>query len=321
MDRDEEILAKYFPLHRVQITNSYISKPHVWIRDILKSDLVYMWFGSYFGFPIVLTTKLLGRKLVIVAGGYDVANAPEINHGTYSKSWLHKLARTLLLKFADQVLTISEFNKMEAIQNARIPSAKCSMIYLAIQTLPSFLKPSSWEKRKNQVVMTASATESSFKTKGIDQFIAAAKKCPDIDFLLVGKLDSFCTQKISEAQLPNLKTTGYLEFHSPEFLEALNQSKIAVQLSFYESFGAAIIDAGMCGCEMVATDRGALPEVVSKEGYIVPYGDLLALEQKIREILRKSTSDCDGRSARLAETYGPHRRETKLVDFIKRLNA
>src|SRR5690606_34887763 len=138
---------------------------------------------------------------------------------------------------------------------------------------PENFTPLEWPQRKDQVSMVASSHRGSFKTKGIDQFLALAAQMPETKFNLIGGQDSWVLQQIQSRGLQNLQVTGFLPYHSPEFLQILNESKVAVQLSFYESFGAAIIDAGLCGCEMIVYNRGALPEVVGNQGQVVDYGD------------------------------------------------
>lgn len=319
MDRDEEILKKTFPTRRIFLSNSQLLKVHQWVQHILWADVVYLWFASYFALPMILVTQLLGRRLAIVTGGYDVAKASEIHHGTYAKSWLHRFFRTLILRAADEILCVSEFNRQEAIGNAGLAPEKCKTIFLAVDSPPAEFKMRPWNERFQQAVMVASVTEGSYQTKGLDQLLLLAERCPEISFVLVGSLDSFCQQQVKQAGLSNLKCTGFLPYHSSEFLEALNQSKVALQLSFYESFGAGVVDAGLCGCEMLVFGRGALPQTVGKEGFVVPYGDLQAAERKLWELMQKSSAPAELRIQALAEKYSVRRRSQALTTFIEHL--
>lgn len=316
MDRDEDILSEHFPTRRVFLSNSCLLK-FQWLKDLIWCDLVYLWFASYFATPVVLAAKLFGKKLIIVTGGYDVARADQIGHGTYSKGFLQKSFRSFLLRQADSILCVSEFNKKEAVTNAGLNAEVCHVIPLAVQGPPADFTPQRWEARKNQAVMIASATRGSYRTKGLDQLLILAKACPDVNFILIGSLDEFCQNLIQAEGLKNLTTTGFLEYQSRPFLEVLNQSKVALQLSSYESFGAAIIDAGLCGCEMLVFNSGALAEVVSDSGNLVPYGDITGLSHKLRGLLGQDHSNKGDITQKLIKKYAPKTREAALVSYIK----
>jgi hypothetical protein len=43
------------------------------IRGVLWADLTYSWFGSFHAFFTFLFSKILYKKSIVVAGGYDIA--------------------------------------------------------------------------------------------------------------------------------------------------------------------------------------------------------------------------------------------------------
>jgi len=52
-------------------------------------------------------------------------------------------------------------------------------------------------------------------------------------------------------------------------------------------FGLIILEALACGCPVIATDAGAIPEIMKAilPDFIVPAGDPIALREKIRDFL------------------------------------
>ncbi len=53
----------------------------------------------------------------------------------------------------------------------------------------------------------------------------------------------------------------------------------------YEGFGLPAGEAMACGCPVIASDRGALPEVVGDAGLLVPAGDSAALARALAGLL------------------------------------
>ncbi|HEV8493395.1 MAG TPA: glycosyltransferase, partial [Candidatus Angelobacter sp.] len=57
----------------------------------------------------------------------------------------------------------------------------------------------------------------------------------------------------------NLIHTGYIE--TPELAALFRHAHAFVMPSLYEGFGLPLIEAMSCGCPVIASDRGSLPEV------------------------------------------------------------
>ena len=81
----------------------------------------------------------------------------------------------------------------------------------------------------------------------------------------------------------------HIQFHhgiSTEQLVALyGQASLAVVPSEYEGFGLPAAEAMACGVPVVATDGGALPEVVGDAGLVVPAKDAKALAGAMGRLL------------------------------------
>lgn len=73
-------------------------------------------------------------------------------------------------------------------------------------------------------------------------------------------------------------------------LEALYRSAVALVFpSQYEGFGNPALEAMTAGCPVVASDAGALPEVIGDGGVVVPVGDIGALSNAVTKILADRT--------------------------------
>jgi len=60
---------------------SRVVNPFTLWREVKHHDLMFGWFASWHTFLPVQFAKTLGKPSVLVIGGYDVANMPEIDYG------------------------------------------------------------------------------------------------------------------------------------------------------------------------------------------------------------------------------------------------
>ncbi len=63
-----------------------------------------------------------------------------------------------------------------------------------------------------------------------------------------------------------------------------------VQPTLYEGFGLAIAEAIACGCKVVTSDRGAVPEVAGEFGTCIPPKDVQAIATAMFESARNQYS-------------------------------
>ena len=204
----------------------------------------------------------MNRSVVVVAGGYDVAKTGDYHHGIFDKSVVHKYLTRLLFHLSDQVLSVSEFNKNEAIHNAKIVESKIRLLPLGFKF---DLKDCSQIKRKKIVTMISNLDSMRFMIKGADRFCKLASFNPDFRFRIIGKLSSEVLHKIQKLELSNIELIGEVEFASKEFDQYLLESMYIAQFSRYESFGAAVIDGAIRGCHPLVSDQSALQELVGPE--------------------------------------------------------
>src|SRR5579883_2852798 len=58
------------------------------LKSIFKTftcDALYIWFADYYSLAPTLAGRLLGKKIVVIAGGFDVGYIPELNYGARAR--------------------------------------------------------------------------------------------------------------------------------------------------------------------------------------------------------------------------------------------
>lgn len=276
------------------------------LRGVLWADLTYSWFAHNHSYLAVMLANLLGKRTIVIIGGYEVAREPEIGYGALLDQKLAKRVN-YIIQNADHILAVSEFNKREILELS--DSRHVAVVYNGIdcaQFTPG-------EGKGDLVITVCQINRNNITLKGLDTFISAARRLPDLRFAVIGRVLDKSIEALKQDAPPNVDFVP-----SPsqdEILQWYRRAKVYCQLSYRESFGVALAEAMSCECVPVVTDRGALPEVVGDVGFVVPYGDTEATAAAILEGLRSDR----GRAARIRvqEEFSFEERREKIREIIE----
>ena len=253
------------------------------------ADVVVSWFGTFHALFAFAVARLLGRKCIVIASGYDLAAVPEIDYGNM-RPGVRRLVGRSVLGMAHQVLAVSEFAAKEARENARVPDAKLKVIRHGLADPTKGAGVPDVEKREGRVLSVGEVNQSNLTRKGLATFVRAAHTLPDTPFELVGFwADDGAIEFLRSIAPANVEFVGRAS--DADLMARMRTAKVYVQVSGHEAFGVALAEAMLHGCVPVVTDRGALPEVVGDAGRYVPYGDADATAASIREALRSDQSN------------------------------
>lgn len=284
------------------------------LDSVKSSNFVLCWFGSRGAAIAVLFAKLFKKKVAVIAGGQDVAYAPELNYGL-----MGKVSHRRFIQFAfnncDVAIAVSKFSGGELLRWTH-PKKVC-VIYNGVD-IPT-LSLRSLDSRKG-VLCIARITAQTIRIKGIEFILRAATLLPNVSFTLVGEISKEAYASIEPLIPQNVKIAGALP-HST-VMELCLMSKVYVQPSYYESFGVALAEAMAYGCAPVATNRGALPEVIGDAGFYVDYGDYQGLARQIQIAL--SSDFGHSARARVGNLFSIDKRRnllTRLIDSLIKDNA
>jgi glycosyltransferase involved in cell wall biosynthesis len=309
VERDLRILRKKHEVRELHFRGLF-SLPKIFVA-VLWSDLSFAWFASIHAFWAVLFSKILGRKAVVVSGGYDVACVPEIRYGLCYQ-WWKRWCPKFVFRLADLILCVSKYNMRETLTNARAPRRKVRMIYHGIET-------EEWKisEKEYSVVSVGSVDRVSFARKGIDVYASAVSLIQGFDARLVGKVSADIQSRISQLSRGKLEMTGRVSF--ADLRRAVQKARVYVQPSWHEAFGCSVAEAMLCGCVPVVSRRGALPEVVGDCGFYLDRATPEELAAKIKVAL-DSNIGIKARQ-RIVDNFPFERRERDLLSAIKTLNA
>ena len=251
-----------------------LGKIYSLFRAIRKSDVVFLWFASYHAFITTILTRFVQRPVIVVTGGYDVACVPEIHYGLALKRTTRAMVK-YVLKRATRIISVSNFNKRELQNNYNIDT---SIVVPNARDVEKFY-PSG--QKEDLVTTVCYINWKNVKVKGLCSFLLVAKELPDLQFAIIGNGPDDVVDYLRARAPKNVVIPGRVS--DEEILHYYQKTKVYCQLSFYESFGVAVVESMLCECVPVVTNIAALSEVVGTTGFLIEYDNVDDIAKKIKE--------------------------------------
>jgi len=317
VNHDIEILKNHFDVRVIVVFHevknkknpvSVVSLLYKLLKGIIWSDIIFCWFATDTAYVALRMARLFRKKSVVVIGGYEVANEPEIGYGALQNERVAARVAYILAN-ADKIIAVSEFSRKQ-IEGIEKPQ-KMQLLYNSVDT--DKFHPG--RQKEDIVSTTCFVNRDTIKRKGLLTFIEAAKNVSNAEFFIVGKSSDDSIEYLRSIAPGNVTFTGFVP--DDELIDLLQRSRVYCQLSFYESFGVALAEAMACGCIPVITDRGAMHEITGDIGYQVSYGDADATAEAIRKAL--ASHDEDRARERIVENFSSEKRERELVELVEEL--
>lgn len=273
---------------------------------IARSRIVYVWFSSGRAATLALVLgKILRKRVVSVAGGSEVSTDPSIR-GRDRRARLRFFFTRVILETADCVLCVSNFTRREVLRYST--PRRCEVIYNAVDA--DKFKGTT----KGDVVMTVATGK--WNTKGMDRFVQLASNLPHRRFMVVGNVVKEMPPDVARPK--NVDFVG--EFSSSRLVPVFGEARFYCQLSRYESFGVALAESMLAGCVPIASDAGALPEIVGDAGFVVPRGDPAKAAEIIDEYWSRNEELGLRARNRIKTAYSMSRRTSMLKSLLKEIN-
>jgi len=308
VQRDRSILQEAFRVRNIE-WNGKRSIPHLaWA--VLRSDVTFAWFALDHAYGACRLAELFGRKSIVVVGGVDVARVPELAYGAHLEPRMAYRSR-YALAHSDRVLVVHDSLREEIARNTGIRRSEIMTVPLGFDT--EFF---AGDGRPRDAVLTVGfVTDVNIRRKGLDTFVEAAKRLPDLPFVLVGAKPSAATDRLKAAAPPNVEFLPPLETQA--LREQYRQARVYVQASLYEGLPSALGEAMACGCVPVGTRVAGIPDLIGDTGVYVPQRDAEATAAGIREAYE---SDLGGSARRrIEERFSHARRKQALIDIVRTL--
>jgi glycosyltransferase involved in cell wall biosynthesis len=242
-------------------------------------DLILTSFLSSFTKPLLhLKQSGFTRKLVILD---HTSGSAELSYG------LRRIAKRIrgwwVGRIIDAILPVSNWIANRDIERVFLPSKKISTVYdgIPLDRCKGLAPP-------NHPVGRIAFAGQLMPYKGVLTLLRALiilrSRGHDIGELHLagkgdqeGELKAFC-------QTNNLNHVRFLgHIHSvPELFASADL--VVIPSEWMEAFGLVAAEAMACGCAIIASDAGALPEVIADAGVIFPSGNAEKLADAIQQL-------------------------------------
>lgn len=271
-------LRERYDVTECYLRSRWINAASMW-QQVRSHDLIFGWFASWHTFLPLLFARLSGKPSLLVIGGYDLANMPEIGYG-HQRGGLKRWVSQRTMRLANSLVTNSYYSRSEAARNARVAEEKVHAVYHGVNDLVKSLPQG---PRARIALTVGNIDRANLRRKGHEPFVRTAALMPGVNFVMAGGWKDDAIEYLRAIATPNVTFTGWLS--DEELWGYYRKAAVYVQASLHEGFGLSVAEAMLAGCIPVVTTAGALPEVAGEFGISIAEPTPALIAQAIEEAL------------------------------------
>jgi glycosyltransferase involved in cell wall biosynthesis len=318
IELDRELLASRYEVEKLYSPRPQLNLLALW-RAVRRADVVLGWWAHVHTVLPFALAALTRTPTVLIVGGFDTANLPEIGYGNQRRGvkelWRRVISR-FVMRRATVLATNSNYSVGELERNAGIPPSRVTVIHHGV---PDPFERDPEPSPERLAVTIGLVTAANLERKGLRPFVRAAAELPDVRFTVIGPWVDGADDELRELAGPNVELTGFLS--RQELDGRLRAAAAYVQASQHEGFGMSVAEAMLAGAIPVVTRAGALPEVVGDAGVVVDDVTPAALASGVRVALAAGFEQRLAARRRVLSEFPVERRREGLFDLVERALA
>jgi glycosyltransferase involved in cell wall biosynthesis len=289
-----------------------VPNPIAVVRGVLWSDVVVGWFASWHTFFPLTLAWVLRKPSVLIVGGFDTANMPDIGYG-YQQGGVRRWASRFVMKRATRLVTNSRYSLSEIERNTPISPERVTVIHHGVPDPFGGLPDPSARERTAMTV--GHLVRNTLEQKGHRPFVRAARELPDVRFVFVGQWHDDAIEVLRELAGENVEFTGWVT--DEKLHDLYRRASVYVQASRHEGFGLAVAEAMLAGCVPVVMNVTAMPEVVGDAGVLIESQEPEAVAAGVREALELGPDAHARARERILGAFPLDRRGTALLTVVE----
>lgn len=289
-------LPKNFKVVRTSITAKQPILNILWHSFILPFLLI-KYKADVLHLPWHSAALLIKTKPTIITI-HDLTEYRLATHYSKSRMIYRKLMIPISARLADMIIAVSEYTKQDIVKYLKVNPKKVKVVYNAPK---SIYKPV--DRRKAQSYLADKYNIGSpfilyvgqiqHPNKNLIPLLHAFKSISDRfpmhKLVLVGKKHHTgepVYKTVTDLNLSDkIVFTGYVPDEDLPYF--YNSAEVFVYPSLFEGFGIPVVEAMACGCPVITSNTGALPEIAGDAATLVDPSNAFAIGMAIRNILNK----------------------------------
>lgn len=297
-------------------------------RHVPGADSVYTYFAGFHCFPHILLASLLGKRIVMTAGGFDAASIPSLQYGVfYRKNFLQSIVR-LEYRLAHRIAVVDpslifNVNTYAAGGGSGYTSgilAFCPSVAEKLCVVPGCADGNFWtmpDKKsvRSGVIFVAVINRwSTFLAKGGEIILGLASDMPDIQFTLAG-IQEDVQNIIKSKDLSNIRLMPFLDQN--QLRKEYQTHSVFLLPSYTEGLPNVLCEAMLCGCIPAVSEVNGMPAAVGATGFVVSKPDVNLWKQAVQQALQANHSLREAGRDHILAHYSPQIRQQKLMGLLK----
>lgn len=282
------------------------------VGELLQTDVAYFWFANLHAYVGVRVAEFVGTPTAVTVGGFEVAYAPQFDYGGLLDSTDARRIR-YVIEHADSVLMVDDGLKQDAKRNLGVSGSHIKTVPTGYD--PDRFKPDPSMERELVLTVAAESKWNRARLKGLDTFVTAAAEFKDTEFVVVG-VSGDAHDRLRDLAPPNV--TLVKPVAQDELVAWYQRAQVYCHLSFREGLPNSLCEAMLCGCTPVGADVQGIRTAIGDTGALVPFGDVEATREAIREALQSDGRGEDVR-ARIESRFHVDKRKERLTSELRRL--
>ena len=306
---DREILAERYDVEDLYQPGRWPNPVEV-VRGVRRADLVFGWFASWHTFFPITLAWLLRKPSVLIIGGFDTANMPDIGYG-YQQGGVRRAASRWIMRRASRLATNSQYSLSEIERNTPIPPDRVRVIHHGVPD-PFGVEPGAKEP---EALTVGAIDHTTLVQKGQIPFVEAARLLPDVRFTFAGKWLDASVDELRARAGDNVEFTGWLS--DDDLHAAYRRAAVYVQASRHEGFGLAVAEAMLAGCVPVVMNVTAMPEVVGDAGVLIESQEPDQVADGVRRALELGPGAARRARERILTEFPMERRREGILQVVE----
>lgn len=265
------------------------------LLDRLQPDLVHF---PHFNIPVFYKGKFVVTIHDLIHQHFQTRQTSTLNPFLHAiKKLGYKKVFSAAVKNSSKIIVPSEFVKNQLEKEWSIKKEKIEVTYEGVDEemikITKEVGEKDFEKvaekfkfKKPYLFYVGNAQPHKNLKKLLEAFTILNEKFPELSLVLSGSENYFWEKVKKESHIGGVIFTGYIP--DREMVTLYKNAEAFIMPSLEEGFGIPVLEAMACGCPVISSNKGSLPEIAGDGALYFDPKDESNMADKISQVLNDS---------------------------------